>query len=112
MTTTAHTVRKLYGGATRQPMPRQREHSLTAKDIQPWLYKKPKSRRRKPYAPLIKQWLMDHGPATASQIGKGLNINKDVINASLKRGIDGVGIVGQFLPEKGAPVRTWGVVEE
>lgn len=137
MTVTAHSKRRFHG-STEEPAPpacldRDR---FNLRMLEPWLYNdipssklpKPQLVRRpqpkpqpkppvvhvprQPLAQRIRQWLTENGPATCPQIANGLGHKApENVAQRLRDGIQGVVATGIRVPEKGKPVKIWGVID-
>lgn len=111
MITSAHSKRRVYGGATHAPRSDHQDPSsrFSYRDLHPEMYRDKPQTKRETNADRIKQWLISNGPATTKEISEKLGINKTVVGNILSRGLPGIVAVGTYLPEKGAPCKKWGV---
>lgn len=135
MTTTAHSKRRFHG-STEEPAAAAclDRDKFSLRMLEPWLYNPPPSSKlpkpqpvkrppkpqprapvvhvpRQPLAQRIQQWLTENGPATCPQIAAGLGHNApENVAQRLRDGIQGVVVVGIHVPEKGKPVKLWGVI--
>lgn len=116
MTTSAHNARRVYGGASlaKNMEPPERPaapHSLY-RDLHPEMFKdKPKP--VSPLAQAIKAWLIENGPATATEIAVGTEQQYvSSVAYSLKNSVEGVSIVGHKRSPKGIEVAVWGITQK
>jgi len=115
MTTSAHSKRRVYAGATHAPNTERQEPSsrFCYRDLHPEMYRdKPAPAKRVSYIEPVRQWIIDNGPATVREIASGIGASESAVGNILSKGLPGIAVVGTHLPEKGAPSKKWGMQYE
>lgn len=113
MTTSAHSKRRVYAGATHAPRSDHQDPSsrFSYRDLHPEQYRdKPATAKRVSYVEPVRQWIIDNGPATVREVAKGIGASESAVGNILSRGLPGVVVVGTHFSDKGAPSKKWGVV--
>jgi hypothetical protein len=111
MTITAHNVRRIYRGATKQPLdsptPQDR---FSLRVYAPWLYKN-KPRRPPPsqHMTAIREWLTANGPASAHTIAAALGYGDYRSTLAALGKMQGVVVVGEEMRKTGRTVKVWGL---
>ena len=113
MTTSAHSKRRIYSGATHAPRSDRQDppNKFSYKDLHPEMYRdKPATAKRVSYVEPVRQWIIENGPATVREVAKGIGASESAVGNILSKGLPGIAVVGTHLPEKGAPSKKWGAI--
>jgi hypothetical protein len=110
MTVTAHNARRIYRGATKQPLSIYTPDRFSYRDLAPYMYRdKPRRPPPSQHMTAIREWLTANGPASAHTIAAALGYGDHRSTLAALGKMEGVVVVGEEMRKSGRAVKVWGL---